>query len=232
MPTTSYMRIFASAISVEVDLTLNYTVAADWVQLPAGGNLSFKDPTGSTRVITGAAAGSSWTVPGGFKSLVSSSAEVRCGTGPGPTPNGPAGPTGSTGATGATGPTGATGSTGATGAAGATGGTGPQGIQGVQGVAGSEFDISAIKTADYTAVAGALVRCDPTALGFAITLPAISGGNVGKHIVVENVSTSTNTITITPAGSDTIEGAASVTITTGHGSRNLVSDGVSDWILI
>ncbi len=53
----------------------------------------------------------------------------------------------------------------------------------------------------------------------------------GAIVVVKNTSGS-GTVTINPSGSDTIDGAATYVITTGQGSVILVSDGVSNWMII
>lgn len=153
---------------------------------------------------------------------------------------GPAGPAGATGATGPAGPTGATGSagpagptgpTGGTGAAGATGATGDAGATGATGPAGPDYTVTTVKTGAYTAAAGELVRCDPSGAGFNVTLPAVGGGNAGKRIRVENVTTSGNSITVLPTGADTIEGAANAEIAGAYDGRSFLSDGVSMWMM-
>ena len=53
----------------------------------------------------------------------------------------------------------------------------------------------------------------------------------GAIIVVKNTS-GAGTVTINPSGADTIDGAATHVITTGQGSVILVSDGVSNWMII
>lgn len=60
-----------------------------------------------------------------------------------------------------------------------------------------------------------------------ITLPAPSV-MVGKRILIQRGDANTGTITIAPA-SGTINGGASVTMTTAYQRREIVSDGVSYW---
>lgn len=65
-----------------------------------------------------------------------------------------------------------------------------------------------------------------------VTLPAANSVPAGTEIIVMDSSgtvTSTNTIVITRAGSDTINGATTDTISTAYGWRRLVSDGSSQW---
>jgi hypothetical protein len=64
------------------------------------------------------------------------------------------------------------------------------------------------------------------------TLPAANAVNAGQALVVADFAgtvTGTNTLVIARAGSDTINGGASVTISTANGAFMLVSDGVSKW---
>lgn len=66
----------------------------------------------------------------------------------------------------------------------------------------------------------------------AFTLPAASAYNEGETIDVIDLAaavTGVNTLTLNRAGSDTINGANSVSIATQRGGLRLVSDGVSKW---
>lgn len=91
------------------------------------------------------------------------------------------------------------------------------------------FEVTPIKTAAYLATYGQLVRCNPTAAGFTVTLPTASGYS-GWEILVKNVSASANVVTIDGAGAETIDGAANTTIAAGYGSKRLVSNGSSEWM--
>ena len=84
---------------------------------------------------------------------------------------------------------------------------------------------------------GTIIRCDPTAAPFAVTLRPISAAAIpglerGRSIIVKNSSASLNAITVTPSGGDTIDGAATFVITTARQSITLVSDGVSNWEVV
>lgn len=65
-----------------------------------------------------------------------------------------------------------------------------------------------------------------------ITLPAANQVTAGRYFIVKDKtgSAATNNITVTPAGSDTIDtSATSAAINFAFGSEMFVSDGVSDW---
>jgi hypothetical protein len=99
------------------------------------------------------------------------------------------------------------------------------------GPAGPDLTVTAVKTANYIAAANELVLVDPTGGAFAVTLPAASSCG-GKRIVVKNTGTSTTAVTVTRAGSDTIDGATTSAMTTSRGRLVLVSDGVATWHVI
>jgi len=64
------------------------------------------------------------------------------------------------------------------------------------------------------------------------TLPSASAVNAGYEIIVADLFggvTSTNTLVIARAGSDTINGGTSMTIGASYGMRRLISDGSSKW---
>lgn len=66
------------------------------------------------------------------------------------------------------------------------------------------------------------------------TLPAASGYPAGARVTFSDIVgtiTSSNTATLTAAGSDTVNGAASITLTTANASVLLISDGTSKWNL-
>jgi hypothetical protein len=99
------------------------------------------------------------------------------------------------------------------------------------GPTGPDLTPTTVQTANYTADAGALVLVDPTGGAFAVTLPAASA-NSGKRIAVKNIGTSTTAVTVTRAGSDTIDGATTSAMTTSRGRLLLISDGVATWHVI
>ena len=65
-----------------------------------------------------------------------------------------------------------------------------------------------------------------------VTLPLANSVTAGTEFMIQDVSgtvTSTNTIIIARAGSDTINGATSETMVAGYGWRRFTSDGTSKW---
>ncbi|TAK89633.1 hypothetical protein EPO04_00800 [Patescibacteria group bacterium] len=67
-----------------------------------------------------------------------------------------------------------------------------------------------------------------------ITLPGASGLPVGSRITVKDESNAagTNNITIQRAGSDTIDGSTSTTISTNSGSKSFYTDGSTKWFSV
>ncbi len=72
---------------------------------------------------------------------------------------------------------------------------------------------------------------DANAAARTVTLPAATGVNNGKMYYIKNKVGSANDVTVARAGSDTIDGATSLTLTAGQ-SALLVCDGASLWNVI
>lgn len=87
-----------------------------------------------------------------------------------------------------------------------------------------------IQVERFVANFGQMVLCDPTTAGFTVVLPEIDATKIGKLVVVVNVTSSTNTITIKPEGSAYIKGNTSDTITTAYGYRLYVAVSTSEWV--
>ncbi len=90
--------------------------------------------------------------------------------------------------------------------------------------------VTAIKTSGYTAAIDELVRCNTTSGGFAVTLPT-AVGNDGRGITIKKVVSHANAVTINTTSSQTIDGAASgsITITDVLGTITVISDG-ANWM--
>jgi hypothetical protein len=78
------------------------------------------------------------------------------------------------------------------------------------------------KSAIYTAVAGEIVLCTAGAGGFTVTVPI----GLENQTIVKKVDSGAGTITISPA-SGTIDGAASIAVTTRYQSYTIVGDGTN-----
>ncbi|MGH7743890.1 MAG: hypothetical protein ACREQ5_03605 [Candidatus Dormibacteria bacterium] len=73
--------------------------------------------------------------------------------------------------------------------------------------------------------------CDASSASIAITLPAANAGSAaGQYLAFVKVDSSVNTVTITAAGSDTIEGGTNKVLTTQYAKTVLISDGGSPGI--
>ncbi len=64
-----------------------------------------------------------------------------------------------------------------------------------------------------------------------VNLPAIAGSQKGRVIWAKNKAGTTNNIVLTPNGADTIDGAASLTLTPGQ-SAMLLCSGSGDWLVM
>jgi len=98
-------------------------------------------------------------------------------------------------------------------------------------VAGSIALPIVTKTANYTATAGDhTILGDATSGAITITLPS-AAGIAGRVYVVKKIDNSTNAVTVAASGSETIDGATSVSLSTQWGSVRVQSDG-SNWFKI
>lgn len=87
------------------------------------------------------------------------------------------------------------------------------------------LNVTAAKTiSDAEGLAIPLYRCNATAATFALTLPAATR-MWGHEIVAKKVDASANVVTVTAAGADTIDGAATLALTTANQVARLRSNG-------
>lgn len=78
----------------------------------------------------------------------------------------------------------------------------------------------------------AFLFADATTAGFTITLPAASGaanGTIGQFFVIQKIDATANVVTISRAGADTINGAASKTLTTQYAGILIFGTGDTSW---
>lgn len=92
------------------------------------------------------------------------------------------------------------------------------------------FKPTPAKTSAYRAKPGELVLCDPTSAGFTVTLEQASAC-LGLPICIKNYSASANTITISPSGTDTIDGLTSASIAAAYAAILLVPF-EKGWIIV
>ncbi len=86
--------------------------------------------------------------------------------------------------------------------------------------------LTAVKTGSYNAARREMVRCNPTAGGFAVTLPSAVDLMVDDAIIVVNDSSSTNAIVVTAAGGELINGDATYSLAVARGVVSLLPNGV------
>jgi hypothetical protein len=103
------------------------------------------------------------------------------------------------------------------------------------GIVQLRYDISGFNpVADQTPLAldpGMVAYYTLGAASTIVNLP-VASWHPGAMIIVKNSSSSPNPIVITPTAPDTIDGAVDYTITVAQGSAIVVSDGVSNWMIV
>jgi len=82
-------------------------------------------------------------------------------------------------------------------------------------------------SANYTAADGEALAVDASAGAVTITLPSPSSG---ARVRVKKTDASSNTVTVQPSGSETIDGASSHTISQKNEAYEYVSDG-TNWLI-
>jgi hypothetical protein len=87
------------------------------------------------------------------------------------------------------------------------------------------WSVTGTKTAPYTATLGELVPVDTTGGAVTVTLPpATAAGMVAVRLIA-----GTAAVTIAAAGTDTIDGAATTSVSLAGGTRTLVTTGAGGW---
>jgi len=86
---------------------------------------------------------------------------------------------------------------------------------------------TAPRTDSFTAVPGTLYRVDASAAA-TITLPD-AASNLGRSLTIKNQTADTSDVTIAAAGSDTVDGGATIVLAGAYAQMTLQSDG-ADWM--
>ena len=87
------------------------------------------------------------------------------------------------------------------------------------------------KTADYTVTtANNVILCNAVGGPFTVTLPTAVGYD-GKHYTIKKIDISTNAVTVTGSGSETIDAETTQIIVRKNVSLTIVSDG-TNWKII
>lgn len=95
----------------------------------------------------------------------------------------------------------------------------------------TSYNQTSIKTGTYTAVIADFVRCDPSSGGFTVNLPSAAGLSM-QSIIVKNITSSSNSITVKANGSQTIDGSNTQIINAGFESFTLYSNGTTNWDIV
>lgn len=78
---------------------------------------------------------------------------------------------------------------------------------------------------------GSIVRCGTGGGPYTVTLPATADAE-GRQVLIQKVDSDANAITVATAGSETIDGAASVSLASQWDKAMLVADGNDGWIRV
>ncbi len=75
-----------------------------------------------------------------------------------------------------------------------------------------------------------VIKADTTAAAFTITLPK-AAPHAGRLVYIKRINAGANVLTIDGDGAETIDGAATATLTAQWESKTIVSDGVG-WLVV
>lgn len=85
------------------------------------------------------------------------------------------------------------------------------------------------QTSAYTATANDdVITCSASSAAFTVTLPAATG--TGAKLLIVKTDSSSNAITVSPSGTDTIEGSTSKSISSQYGKLGLVDAASGLWL--
>jgi len=84
------------------------------------------------------------------------------------------------------------------------------------------------KTANYIASDRDCVLADASTAALTITLPSPTAN---AEVIVKKIDATANTVTISPAATETIDGATSLVLDTQYEAYHLISDG-TNWFIV
>lgn len=105
---------------------------------------------------------------------------------------------------------------------------------GLQSQQGNFYSVTNVTTTSTLGVTVNFVTVDATSGNITITLPAASasfGSNMGLDIIFKRLDNSANTITISRAGADLIDGATTFTLTSQYQSKQIRAISSSAWAI-
>lgn len=96
--------------------------------------------------------------------------------------------------------------------------------------------VQSSQTSSFSASASISIRylypCDATSGSITATLPAAATAGNGATIIFQKTDSTSNAVTLSRSGSDTINGATTYSVTNRYDILAAVSDGVSAWLLM
>ncbi len=96
---------------------------------------------------------------------------------------------------------------------------------------GTARTVQAVTAAVTLGTMDDLCTVNATSAPVVVTLPAARAGS-GATLTVIKTDASANAVTVTPAGSDTVGGAATWPLTAQNQSVTLVGDGGTNWLVV
>lgn len=105
-------------------------------------------------------------------------------------------------------------------------------VLGFQSTSSNFYQVENINSSVTANLQDYYFRIDATSGNITITLPAAStafGSSVGIHYVFKRIDNSGNTVSVVRAGSDTIDGATSISLTTQYEVKELQCSSTSTW---
>lgn len=93
----------------------------------------------------------------------------------------------------------------------------------LRGVTSSKSASFTVQTTEF----GQIYLCNATSAAIIATLPSAATAGNGFKVAFKKTDSSANAVTLTPNGSDTIDGAASLSLTTQYSSVVIVSNGTN-----
>jgi hypothetical protein len=104
-------------------------------------------------------------------------------------------------------------------------------LDGIGGGGGGVLAVNLLSAGRAVTINDDLVNCDLTSGAFSLSMPAVVGAS-GELIRIRKKDASSNILTINADGSDTINGLSTYTLHLQYNSVSLLSDGVSEWMIV
>ena len=87
---------------------------------------------------------------------------------------------------------------------------------------------TAVTTTYSVGTSDEIILANATSAAFTVTLPA-ANAQAGRKVLIIKTDSSANAVTVSRAGSDTIEGSTTKSLASQYNKIGLISDGTSTW---